>query len=434
MTRTAARVESSSATLTRPQFNAWLSAFVGWVFDYYEVFLLTFLAVPISREFGLNPGETAYIFSIQLLFLAVGGVFFGYLADRFGRQRVLMWTIVIYSIFTFARALTTNYQMLLVLTALAALGIGGEYGVGQTLVSEVMPRERRGWWSGLLYGGIYFGIALGALVGGNLAPAIGWRWTFALSGIPILVAIFVRFSTPESELWASKRGAAQTNWSLIFNRTFLLPFGLCLVAGVLQFFAYYGITTFLPTFLVQQGFSIGTAAWWLFFTAVAGLVGSIAGAYTNDRWGRRITLMYLAGSAAVGGLILFLSWQYLLTSPLILIPFFILYFGSNGATVFGALFSEQFPTETRSTGVSAALQIARGLAFLPPIIAAAIFPVYGYAPIVLAGAALFGLLAVWSFVFKETRGKDLHEVDTEVRAVTSMPMSAVGGAHGKQPV
>jgi putative MFS transporter len=245
-----------------------------------------------------------------------------------------------------------------------------------------------------LYSGIYFGIALGAIVGGNVAPIIGWRWTFALSGIPVLVAVYVRFSTPESELWAAKRHAAKTNWSLILNRAFLGPFVLCLVAAVLQFFAYYGITTFLPTFLVHQGFSLGTASWWLFFTAVAGLVGSIAGAYTNDRWGRRVTLTYLAGSAALGGLILFLSWPYLLTSPLILIPFFILYFGSNGATVFGALFSEQFPTETRSTGVSAALQIARGLSSIPPIIAAAIFPVYGYAPIVLAGAILFGLLAV----------------------------------------
>ena len=229
--------DSASHRLTKPQFNAWLGAFLGWIFDYYEVFLLSFLAVPISREFGLSPGDTAYIFSTQLLFLAAGGVLFGYLADRFGRQPVLMWTIVIYSVFTFARALSTDYQMLLILTALAALGIGGEYGVGQTLVSEVVPAERRGWWSGLLYSGIYFGIALGAIVGGNVAPLIGWRWTFALSGIPVLVAIYVRVSTPESELWASKRHAAKTNWSLILNRAFLGPFVLCLVAAVLQFFA-----------------------------------------------------------------------------------------------------------------------------------------------------------------------------------------------------
>jgi MFS transporter, putative metabolite:H+ symporter len=141
--------------MNRTQFGAWVSAFVGWVFDYYEIFLLTFLIVPIGAEFSLEPGQTSYIISVQLLFLAVGGVLFGFLADRFGRQRILMWTIIIYSVFTFARALAPDYSSLLVLTAIAGLGIGGEFGVGQTLISEVMPNQRRGWWSGLYYGGIY---------------------------------------------------------------------------------------------------------------------------------------------------------------------------------------------------------------------------------------------------------------------------------------
>lgn len=410
--------------VTKAQFSAWLGAFVGWIFDYYEVFLLAFLAIPISKEFGLAPSQTAYIFSVQLLFIAVGGVVFGYLADRFGRKRILMWTVVVYAVFTFARAFSSSYAMLLGLTAVAAFGIGGEYGVGQTLVSEALPRERRGWWSGLLYGGIYIGIALGALVGGNVAPVIGWRWTFALSGLPVLIAIFIRFWTPESKMWEAKRPAARSYWSLIMRRSFLGPFALCLGAASLQFFAYYGITTFLPTYLVKEGFSISKASWWLFFTAFAGLVGSTAAAYTSDRWGRRITLSYVAGSAALGGLILFLSWRYLLTSSWILVPFFILYFGSNGAAVFGALFSEQFPTVTRSMGVSASLQIARGLAFLPPIIAAAIFPTYGYAPIVLGGAVLFALLSLGAWVFKETRGKDLDEVDREVLMRPAVPGEA----------
>ena len=90
MTLPTAAGDSASHRLTKPQFNAWLGAFLGWIFDYYEVFLLSFLAVPISREFGLSPGDTAYMFSTQLLFLAAGGVLFGYLADRFGRQPVLM--------------------------------------------------------------------------------------------------------------------------------------------------------------------------------------------------------------------------------------------------------------------------------------------------------------------------------------------------------
>jgi putative MFS transporter len=403
-----------SKRLSPAQARAFISAFVGWVFDFYEIILLTFLIVPISRDLHLSPSHIAYVFSTQLLFLAIGGVTSGLLADRYGRRPILMWTIIIYTVGTLARAFTFNEVWLLLWTAFAALGIGGEYAVGQTLVSEVMPANRRGWWSGILYAGNYGGIVAASLVGGYLAPIIGWRWTFAVSALPILFALYVRASAPESDVWEMKKKNVKTNWRAFTRRSFLKPFFLCLVAAMLQFFAYYGITAFLPTYLVKQGFSLGKAAWWLFFTnAFSGLVGSLVGSYTSDRWGRRVTLSYLAATAATGGLVLFLTWRYLLTSSWILVPFFFLYFGSNGATVFGVLFSEMFPTEVRTTGVASALQIGRGMAFIPPLITAAIFPVYGYAPIVLMGAAEFGLLAIWAWVFKETRGKSILEIDRE---------------------
>jgi putative MFS transporter len=396
-----------SKRLSPAQARAFIAAFVGWVFDYYEVVLLTILIVPISRDLHLSPSHIAYLFSTQLGFLAIGGVASGLLADRYGRRPVLMWTIIIYTVGTLARAFTFNEIWLLLWTGFAALGIGGEYAVGQTLVSEVMPTHRRGWWSGMLYAGIYLGIAAGSFVGGYLAPIIGWRWTFAVSAVPIAFALYVRASTPESDVWEMKKKNVKTNWHVFTRRSFLAPFSLCLIAAMLQFFAYYGITSFLPTFLVKQGFSLGKAAWWLFFGAISGLIGSVLGSYTSDRWGRRVTLSYLAGT------VLFFTWHYLLTSSWILVPFFFLYVGSNGATVFGVLFSEMFPTEVRTTGVASALQIGRGMAFIPPLITAAIFPKYGYAPIVLMGAAEFGLLAIWAWVFKETRGKSILEIDRE---------------------
>ena len=403
-----------SRRLSSAQARAFIAAFVGWVFDFYEVVLLTFLIVPISRELHLSPSHIAYVFSTQLFFLAIGGVVSGLLADRYGRRPILMWTIILYTVGTLARAFTYSELWLVAWTAFAALGIGGEYAVGQTLVSEVMPTERRGWWSGILYGGHYLGVMGGALVGGYLAPVIGWRWTFAVSSVPILFAIYVRSSSPESDIWQARTKSVRTNWHLFTQRSFLSPFFTCLVAAMLQFFAYYGITQFLPTFLVkQQGFSLGKAAWWLFFVAFSGIVGSLIGSYTNDRWGRRATLSYLAAIGCIGGLLLFATWHSLITSLWILVPFFLLYVGSNGGTVFGALFSEMFATEVRTTGVASALQIGRGLAFIPPIITAAIFPVYGYAPVVLMGAAEFGLLAAWAWVFKETRNKSILQIDAE---------------------
>lgn len=397
--------------LNKAQAGAFLGAFIGWIFDYYEVFLLSMLAVPLRAAFGLSTFQVGLLSSVQLLFLAVGGVFFGFLADRIGRKKVLILTVVIYSVGTIARAISPDYVTLLVLTAVAALGIGGEYGVGQTLVAETIPGNRRGLWSGFLYGGIYIGIVLGAVAGGYLAPSIGWRWTFVVSGLPVLLALWVRVRTPESEVWRNRhdqagQARARTRVTSRLARVWLL----CFVAASLQFFAYYGMATLLPTYLVSKGSSIAGASSWLIFSAIAGAVGCVIGSWLTDKIGRRGALFIVAGAACVGGLVLAASWADLLSGTWILIPFFILFAGSNGAAVFGSLFSELFPSDIRATAVSSALQVGRGMSFFPPLIAAALLPTLGYQPIVFLSAGLFGVLALLSWAFRETRGEQLESV------------------------
>lgn len=397
---------------TQPHIIGFISAIVGWVFDYFEVALLTFLMVPIAKEFHLSLSGVALVFSMQLLFLAIGGITFGVLADKIGRQRVLYITILIYGFGTLMRAFSFDYAWLLSWTIFAAFGIGGEYGVGQTLVSELTPKDKRGFWGGLLYGGIFIGIALAAVVGGYVEPVVGWRWTFAIASVPVFIAIYIRSRTPESPMWQGvvKTKRARRGLKGVFSGMFIIRFFQCLLASCLQFFAYYGIAQFLPTYLTDHGLTLTKAAWWVFFSAGAGLVGNVVGSITQDRWGRRVTLSYLAASAALGGGVLFFFWKHLLTSPWMLVPFFVLFFGSNGATVFGVLFSELFATDVRATAVSSTLQGGRGLAFFAPILAAALIPRFGFQVVVLMGAAEFLALAAWAWTFPETRGVNLEEV------------------------
>ncbi|MQA03176.1 MAG: MFS transporter [Streptosporangiales bacterium] len=405
--------------LDKSQRGAFLGALIGWIFDYYEVFLLTLLVIPLADEFGLSSGQVGLILSMQLLFMGLGGILFGNLADRIGRKRVLVLTVLIFSVFTLARAASPSYEVLLVLTIFAALGIGGEFGVGQTLVSETVPSERRGWYSGLLYGGIYIGIVLGALVGGQLMPVIGWRWTFVVSGLPVLFALWVRRHTPESDVWRHHRERGEQRK----QRTQVTPqivrlWLLCLLAACLQFFAYYGLASFFPTYLVEQGSDVTGASTWLLFTAVAGGVGCLIGSFLSDRLGRRLTLSLLAATAFVSGCVLALTWEHLLTSTWVLIPFFGFFIGANGPSVFGALFSESFPAPIRATAVSSALQVGRSMSFFPPLVAAALVPTFGYLGIVWASAGLFGALALVAWAFKETRGSDLA-VDEQAAATSS---------------
>ena len=405
---------------------AFISAYLGWVFDYYEVFLLTFLVLPIRAEFGLSVVQAGWLFSSQLLSLAVGGIIFGWIADRWGRKPTLVLTIVIYALATFARAFAPNYETMLLLTIIGGLGIGGEYGVGQSLVSELVPTRRRGFWSGLLYGGCFVGIMLAALVGGYVAPEIGWRWTFAISGLPVLFALYVRAMSPESEVWerqARHAESARRAWETIWSVAFMVPFAKCLVLATVYFFAYYGIATFLPSYLVSQGLTVTKASWWLFFSGVAGLVGNALGSWLLDRVGRRWTLSILMVTATVAAVVLATTWSTLLHSWLILVPFFVLFVGANGATVFGALFSEAFPTSVRTTGMSGALQVARGLAFLPPLVVPMVLPLYGYAPIVIVSAAEFLFVGLWVWTFRETRNVDITEIDE----IASQPAPQTGG-------
>lgn len=405
-----------STRLDRKARATVLSAYLGWVFDYYEVFLLTFLIIPIAKEFDLNSSETASLFSWQLLSLAVGGVLMGLAADRFGRRPILVITIVVYAIATFARAFSPNYETLILLTVVAGLGIGGEYGVGQTLVSEVVPARRRGLWSGILYGGVFVAIMSAALVGGYVMPVIGWKWTFAVSGLPVLLAVYVRVAAPESEVWREER--ATTGGTNILQsalqRGFLRPFVKCTIIATVYFCAYYGIATFLPKYLVEEGgLSIARASWWIFFSGAAGLIGNLVASVLMDRIGRRRTLMALMILATVSGVALALSWKTLLHSNLILVLFFLVFVGANGATVFGAMFSEVFPTLLRTTGVSATLQIARGLVFVIPFMVTYIVPRYGYVPVVMISAAEFLAVAALAWTFPDRANTDIREADEE---------------------
>jgi MFS family permease len=397
--------------LTSEQSKAFYAAFVGWIFDYYELFLLSFVVIPMSKELSLSTNQVASLFSIQLAFIALGGIIFGILGDRIGRTKVLMYTILLFAIGTLMRAFTFDYTWLVCWTIVTGFGLGGEYGVGQALVSEVVPPQKRGFWSGMLYSGAFFGIAGGAVVSAYVLPNVGWRWTLIISAIPAFVALFIRKYVKESEMWKSNtKDHKKSPRKQLGAKQFWFPLCLAIFASTIQFFAYYGITSFLPTYLVKyEQFSMGKAAWWSFFTAFAGFVGTFLGAITADRWGRRLTLSLMALAAAIGGTWLFLSWKSLIHSYWILIPFFVLYLGSAASSVFGSLFSELFPTHLRSTGVSSALQIGRGLSFIPPLISAAVFPVYGYKPIILGGAALFLVLSLWAWVFPETKNVNLEE-------------------------
>ena len=400
------------STTASASWRVFMAAYLGWIFDYYEVYFLTIVIVPMSKSLGWSPAQISVILSAQLASFAVGGVLWGVLCDRFGRKWALQLCILQYSIGALARAFTPNFAYMMFFTIFGAIGIGGEYGVGQTLVTETVGKERRGAWSSMLYSGIFIGIVLAAAAGGLLLPRVGWSKSLLISALPALLVVFIRSTTPESALWEHRKrtGDHIVPMSQYAKASFLRPLALCYVTGTLQYVAYYGITTLMPTYLIRvAGFSLSRTSWWIFFTGIAGLAGATLAAVFVDRLGRRATLSIAGIVGAVGGVLVFAFWSHLRSLTGILLPFSLLYAGFGAsASVFGSLFSEVFPTALRATGISSALQLGRGTTFIAPLIAGALYPVVGYPPLIIAAVVLMALMAAIAWRFPETAGMEVN--------------------------
>lgn len=404
-------------------FFAWVGAFLGYLFDYYEVALVSIVVVPVAALYHETKFMASLAPALLLLFIAVGGVTMGHFADKLGRKNIMYMSIGIYALATLLRAITFDYAYFLLLTAIAGFGLGAEFGVGQALITEVAPRKRRGFWSGAFYGSGGFGIILAGAVGIYLLPAIGFRWVFVFSGLVSLLAFTVIRLTPESGIWKTEEKIMEKQKKKtvsIWSPAIFIPLLLMLILGTIQFFMYYLVNSSLPIYLVGKGLTIVKASWFIFLIGSGVTTGSFVGAYLSDVIGRRGVGTTGAILVAIVGTFLYFMGTGFLTSAYVLIPFFFLGMGfAMPAQVLGVFFSEQFPTVLRATGTSATNQIARGLSFFPPIIAVYLFDATGSYSIVFLIAVIIALVeAGYFWIFKETKGKDLATIDKEKSGIS----------------
>ncbi|MGH9442687.1 MAG: MFS transporter [Thermoanaerobaculia bacterium] len=191
--------------LGRAHYEILAMAWAGWVFDFYDLILYSFLLIPLGRELRLSNVQVSAVFGASLAATAVGGIFFGFLADRAGRKPVLQWTILVFSAGTLASGLAATLPVLLICRVITGLGVGGEWATGQTYIGETFPARVRGRYGAYVQTGAPVGVALASAVGGFLAPAIGWRACFLISGLPALLIVAIRRRLPESDVWLAAR-------------------------------------------------------------------------------------------------------------------------------------------------------------------------------------------------------------------------------------
>jgi MFS family permease len=408
---------------TRKHFEILFMSWAGWVFDFYDLILFTFLLIPIGKELGLSNVELSYVLGSSLAATALGGVLFGILSDRFGRKSVLQWTILTYSVGTFFSGFSTNLEMLLFFRIVTGLGVGGEWATGQTYVGETFPAHVRGRYGAVMQTGAPFGIVLASLVGGFLAPSIGWKACFFVSILPALLVVYIRRRLPESDVWLARKEMASEEsaagvWSLwalfgkfasLFSPAYRRLFLQCLVLAVFDMSAYWFTYSWLPGYLHQQReFSLVKSALWMLVTQAGGVIGYLSFGYVADRFGRRPAYSVYSVIMALGLVMITLLWESIIIYPAIILScMFLVGFGTGMFSGYGPLFAELFPTDIRNTAMGSAFNLARGIQFFTPVIIAAIADQYG-----LGGgislAALFALLTgAWIWTFPETKGRKI---------------------------
>src|SRR5260370_2699791 len=200
-------------TATRPvtddQRAAVLAGFLGWTLDAFDFFLVVMTLTAIAKEFGKSDAAIALSLTVTLAFRPVGAFVFGLLADRYGRKVPLMVDLVFFSVVEVLTGLAPTYTSFLVLRALFGIGMGGEWGVGSSLVMEQVSPRLRGLVSGLLQQGYAAGYLLAALCHLVVFPSWGWRPLFFIGGLPALLALLVRARVREAAVW---RGTRPDEW------------------------------------------------------------------------------------------------------------------------------------------------------------------------------------------------------------------------------
>jgi len=264
------------------------ATFLGWTLDAFDYFLLVMVMPAVADSFHVPVSDVAFALLLTLAFRPLGALVFGRLADRYGRRRILMIDVTLYSVLGLACAFAPSLLALLVLRALFGIAMGGEWGIGASLAMEAIPARSRGIVSGILQSGYPCGYLLCAIAYGLLFNSIGWRGMFALGIIPALLVLYLRRSVPESPVFEqrAREGARRGVRETMRGRWKLLAYMIVTMA-VFNAFSH-GSQDVYPTFLkLQMHFDTHLTSLLTIILNLGALVGGLVFGQWSEKIGRR---------------------------------------------------------------------------------------------------------------------------------------------------
>ncbi len=401
--------------MTTAERNALTAGGLGWMLDSFDVMLYSMVLAYLMRDLGMSKATGGFLGSLTLIASAVGGVFFGFVADRIGRARSLSTSIVIYSVATAACGFSHTVVELAIFRIILGLGMGGEWTAGAALVAETWPAEHRGKALGLMQSTWAIGQMLAAGVAGAILPRYGWRGVFFVGVLPALLVFWIQRRVPEPEIWRRRETVAGRAPSVplrtLWRKDLRWNGFLATAMNAFGMFGYWGLFFWIPAYLSLpiaqggRGLNIAKTTAWLLVMGVGQWLGYVLFGFAADGFGRRRTYFgYLFVAAILAPLYGFVR------SPLWLLALgpLVAFFGTGFFSGFGAIASELFPTEIRATAMGLTYNIGRGISALAPFAVGTLAIRFGLGhSFVILGVAFF-VAALLTLALPETRGKQLE--------------------------
>jgi MFS transporter, PHS family, inorganic phosphate transporter len=449
--------QMDEATTGKEHWKILFTSSMGFFTDAYDLFIIGVVATMVAKQWHIASYQKDLLSSLALLTSAVGAILFGYVADKLGRRKIYGYEVLVLAAGAIATAFAPGIWWLIGLRAILGFGIGGDYPVSATIMSEYASKRNRGKMVGLVFSAQGAGLVIGPLAAiGLLSTGLSdnyvWRILLALGAIPALAVFWLRrriketprFMLAQMEAQEVRQQAERSNVptglrGVLRERRLLVWLIGASVAWLLFDFVYYGNTISSPVIvkLVSPHASLtGQTAIVLAIFAVAALPAFILAAFTIDKIGRKLlqAVGFAVMAAAFAGLWLIPGATTTLLPFLLLFgaTYFFSEFGPNTTTfVYPA---EIFPVRVRTTCHGIAAAAGKIGAFIGTYALTAMLPAVGLSKTcsLVAGVSVLGLLATL-FLLPEPKGSSLEEFTEEKRYPTSAVALALAESRGTRP-
>lgn len=393
--------------------RALVAASLGWMLDAFDVMLWALVLASIMSDLGIDKGTAGILGSVMLLASAAGGMIFGIIADRYGRTRALMGSVLIYSVFTAACGFATTVAQLAVFRILLGIGMGGEWASGAALVSETWPDEHRGKALGFMQSAWAIGYGAAALVTWFVLPRWGWRGVFFVGILPAFFTLWVRRHVAEPALWRARRdtpNARRGRFVDIFKGGLLRLTVAVTLMNACTMFAWWGFNLWLPGYLSLPvsaggvGLSTTQMTAFIFAMQIGMWFGYVTFGFVSDAIGRRRAYVIYTVTAAVL-ILIYISLQ--VPIGLLLLGPFVAFFATGYFSGFGAVTAEIYSTDIRATAQGFTYNIGRIASAAAPFTVGSLAQTHGFKIALSTTSVAFLLAATMWLWIPETKGRKL---------------------------